>query len=250
MTPATSYPWQSGIAITCGESKNCSRPALIVPSRRVVEWSRESWSGLGSQAGAEIFVCGALLSLRLFFLLLSGIFWILSHSQHFPVRWTLVALLHLVHKESTSVSPTGVGALGLPSQPRGSENWSWAKAARASQVVLVVKNPPDKAGDTGDAGSITGLARSPVGRNGSLHQYSCLENPMDREAWWATIHGAAKSWTWLNVWAQRQLCCAWHKWVLFRVSDKKCYFSWFVSLIPTWGNFRVTRLGFLDQEKI
>ena len=53
--------------------------------------------------------------------------------------------------------------------------------------MLVVNNPPDNAGDTGDAGSIAGLGRSPVGRNGSLHQYSCLENPVDREAWWAIV---------------------------------------------------------------
>ena len=50
----------------------------------------------------------------------------------------------------------------------------------------MVNNPPDDAGDTGDAGLIAGLGRSPVERNGSLHQCSCLENPMDREAWWAT----------------------------------------------------------------
>ena len=35
-------------------------------------------------------------------------------------------------------------------------------------------------------------------RNGNLLHYSCLGNPMDREVWWATVHGVAKSWTWLN----------------------------------------------------
>ena len=53
-----------------------------------------------------------------------------------------------------------------------------------------VKNPP--AGDTGDAGSIPGLGRSPGG-NGNPLQYSCLENPMDRGAWWATVLRVGKS---------------------------------------------------------
>ena len=51
------------------------------------------------------------------------------------------------------------------------------------------KNPPDKAGDTG---SIPGWARSPGDGNGYPLQYSCLENPMDRGAWWTTVHGDAK----------------------------------------------------------
>ena len=47
--------------------------------------------------------------------------------------------------------------------------------------------------NAGDAGSIPGSGRSPGGGNGKLLQYSCLENLMDREAWWATVHGVAKS---------------------------------------------------------
>ena len=50
----------------------------------------------------------------------------------------------------------------------------------------------------GDQGSIPGLERSPGEVNGSPPQYSCLENPMDEEAWWAAVHGVAKSWTRLN----------------------------------------------------
>ena len=48
------------------------------------------------------------------------------------------------------------------------------------------------AGDTRDAGSIPGLGRFPGEENGSPLQFSCLENPMDRGAWWATVHGIAK----------------------------------------------------------
>ena len=54
----------------------------------------------------------------------------------------------------------------------------------ASQVVLVVKNPSANAGDVRDVGSIPRLGRSPGGGHGTQLQYSCLENLMDREAWW------------------------------------------------------------------
>ena len=62
-----------------------------------------------------------------------------------------------------------------------------------SQVVLVVKNPPANAGDETDDGSIPGSRRSLGDGNGNSLQYSCLENPMDRGAWWATVHGVSKS---------------------------------------------------------
>ena len=57
----------------------------------------------------------------------------------------------------------------------------------------MVKNPPANAGDQGDAGSIPGSGRSPGEGNGNPLLYSCLENPMDRGAWWATVHGVSKS---------------------------------------------------------
>ena len=58
----------------------------------------------------------------------------------------------------------------------------------ASQVKLV-KNLPANAGAVRDSGSIPGLGRAPGGRHGNPLQYSCLENPKDREAWWAMVHG-------------------------------------------------------------
>ena len=64
----------------------------------------------------------------------------------------------------------------------------------------MVKNPPANAGDTRDVGSISESGRSPGVGNSNLLQYSCLENSMNRGAWWATIHGIAKSWTWLSDW--------------------------------------------------
>ena len=59
----------------------------------------------------------------------------------------------------------------------------------------MVKNPPTNAGDTGDMSFIPESERSPGEGNGNPLQYSCLENPMDRGAWRATVHGVAKSWT-------------------------------------------------------
>ena len=59
----------------------------------------------------------------------------------------------------------------------------------------VVKNPSVSAGDASDSGSIPGSGRSPGGRNGNLLQYSCLENPMDKGNWRATVHGITKGWT-------------------------------------------------------
>ena len=56
----------------------------------------------------------------------------------------------------------------------------------------MVKNLPANAGDVRDTGSIPGLERSPGG-HGNPFQYSCLENPMDRGAWWATVHRVAES---------------------------------------------------------
>ena len=49
--------------------------------------------------------------------------------------------------------------------------------------------------NSADMGSIPGSGRYPGVRNGNPLQYSCLENPMDREAWWATVYGVTKSWT-------------------------------------------------------
>ena len=57
----------------------------------------------------------------------------------------------------------------------------------------MVKNPPSNAGDLRDVGPIPGLGRSPGEENGNPHQYSCIENPMDRGAWWATVHGVTES---------------------------------------------------------
>ena len=62
-------------------------------------------------------------------------------------------------------------------------------------VVLVVKNLLASVRGIRDLGSILGSGRSPGGGNGNLLQCSCLENPMDRGVWQATVHRVSKSWT-------------------------------------------------------
>ena len=70
--------------------------------------------------------------------------------------------------------------------------------SQASQVALVVKNLPATARDTRNTSSVSGSGRSPAGGHGNPLQYTCLENPTDRGAWWATVHRVAKSQTWLK----------------------------------------------------
>ena len=65
----------------------------------------------------------------------------------------------------------------------------------AFQVVLVVKNLLANAGDVRDVGAVPGSGGSPGGGHRNPLQYSCLENLMDKTAWWATVHGVTKSQT-------------------------------------------------------
>ena len=60
---------------------------------------------------------------------------------------------------------------------------------RASQVALVVQNPLVNTEDIRDVGSISGSGRSPGEGHGNPIQYFCLENPMDKRAWQAAVHG-------------------------------------------------------------
>jgi len=89
-------------------------------------------------------------------------------------------------------------------KPEGSSQGSYAMVhllyleMQQFQGMLVVENLPDNARDMGDRGSIPGSGRSPRGGQGNPLQYSCLENPMDRGSWQATVHRVEKSWTQLK----------------------------------------------------
>ena len=74
--------------------------------------------------------------------------------------------------------------------------------------------------NVGDPGSIPGLGRSPGEGNGNPLQYSCLENPMDREAWWATVHGVAKSRTRLSYFTSISLQVKTSSLILFLLGYK------------------------------
>ena len=77
--------------------------------------------------------------------------------------------------------------------PKGSKNNNQCPLYWASQVMLVVKNLLANAGDRRDAGSIPGLGRAPGGGHVNTLQYSCLENSMDRGAWWSTARRVAEN---------------------------------------------------------
>ena len=77
--------------------------------------------------------------------------------------------------------------------------WKAASFLEASLVMLVVNNWPANAGDAREIVLIPGFWRPSGEGNGIPLQYSCLENPMDRGAWWATVCGVAKSWKWLKL---------------------------------------------------
>ena len=103
----------------------------------------------------------------------------------FPTQGSNPHLLHLLHWQGKFFT--------------ASATWEapYFMRIRTRQAVLVVRKLPAKAGDLD---SVPGLGRSFRARNGNPLQYSWLEKSMDREAWWATVHGAPKSQTWLSDW--------------------------------------------------
>ena len=98
---------------------------------------------------------------------------------------------------------------------------------RTSQMAQVVKNTLANAGDIRDTGLIPWLGRTPGGEHGNPLQYSCLENPRDRGAWRATVHGVEQSLAWLK-WLSTQEC-TWS-------SQQVIYFIFDVSISSHCGN--------------
>ena len=80
--------------------------------------------------------------------------------------------------------------------------WGLSKIINAAERLTEEKNEggsgKESACNAGDRGSVPELERSSGEVNGNPPQYSCLGNPMDRGAWGTTVHGVAKSWTWLG----------------------------------------------------
>ena len=115
----------------------------------------------------------------------------------------------------------GLGKKGTNLSNLGKECFGWYEVKdkkNCTQVLysqgllraaLVVKNLPANAGDIRDLGSISRSGRSPGKEHGNPLQYSCLEHPLDREAWWATVHSVAKSWTRLKRLSTHTLYSSW-----------------------------------------
>ena len=80
-------------------------------------------------------------------------------------------------------------------RPWGCKEFDMTEQLTQQQVALVVKNQSANARDVRDTGLISGLGRSSGRGHDNPLQYSCLENAMDRGAWWATVHRVAQSWT-------------------------------------------------------
>ena len=102
-----------------------------------------------------------------------------------------------LNQESSSFAPCFMGPQAFPPTPPTSsvEPVLWKKA---SQVVLGIKDLPASSRDIRDTSSVPGLGRSLGGGHGNPLQRACLENPMDRGAWRATVHRVAQSQTWLK----------------------------------------------------
>ena len=113
---------------------------------------------------------------------------------------------------------------------------------RAPQVAPVVKNLPANAGDVRDADSIPGSGKSPGGGNGNPLRYSCLENPMDRGAWWATVHRVTKSRTRLKQLSMHTCMCECGKLMplICETERSRCL----------WGDLMESQLFFLDFQSI
>ena len=108
-------------------------------------------------------------------------------SVSLPGNEHLILVLFVAHSGSLKFGPSNNSYLDL-----------FPSKYMASWVETVVKSLPANAGDLRDPDSIPRSGRSHGGWHSNPLQYSCQENPMDRGAWWAMVHGVAKSWTWLK----------------------------------------------------
>ena len=112
-----------------------------------------------------------------------------SETVLYDTQWWTHVIIHLSKPRKCTlqrVTPNGNSGLQLITMHRIGHNGAFPMADKESAC---------NAGDTGNAGLILGSGRSPGVGSGNLFQYSCLENPMNRGAWWATIHRVPKSQT-------------------------------------------------------
>ena len=118
--------------------------------------------------------------------------WVRSLGQKDPLKkgWLLTPVF-LPGKSHRQRSLAGYGQWNC----RESDTTEQLTLSWVSLVTQMVKNLLANIEDIRDAGSVSGLGRSPEGRHGNPLQYSCLESPMDRGAWLSTVHRVTKSQT-------------------------------------------------------
>ena len=118
--------------------------------------------------------------------LLPSSLWQLCTSEDWARRW---------HGRSECGEPGGAKSVGKPVAMGIGDKVLFDSFSGASQVVLVIKNPPANAGDIRDMGLILGLGKAPRRRHGNPFQYFCLEHPMDRGGWQGAVHRVTQSGT-------------------------------------------------------
>ena len=140
---------------------------------------------------------------------------------------------YAVFRKSCSSPPTSSLITPLKDEKlltrlKWAQDTHWAVFSQMNRVAILmgfpggtsIKNLPANAGDVRDLGSIPGSGRAPGKGHGDSLQYSCLENSMDRGAWWALVHRVSKCWTWLKYgcWIKiRQclFCICWVHYIIF-----------------------------------
>ena len=116
-------------------------------------------------------------------------------------------------------------------------------------MVLVVKSLPANAGDLRDADPIPESGRSPGGGHGNPFQYSCLENLMNRGAWWATVRGVTKSQTGLSERAQHTAHAVEHNQAATRRKHYRCHCSGRWKIPNTqWPQNRINAEGYAFSQ--
>ena len=115
-----------------------------------------------------------------------------------PKYWSFSFSISLSNEYSVVEHPSLFWSLGTLLYSERQRMVNTIIVWQVSQEGLVVKNPRAMQVDIRDLGLIPGLGRSPGEGKGNPFQYACLGNPMDRGAWWTTVHGVTQSWTQLK----------------------------------------------------
>ena len=122
----------------------------------------------------------------------------MGREQHQAILLPLLAYLLFDFQKEFTISLRSKSLWGFPAGTSGKEPACQCRRLKRCRFDLWVRKipwrRPANAGEVRDMGSIPGLGRSPGGRHDNPLQYSWLENPMDRGAWWALVHRVAKSW--------------------------------------------------------